>query len=89
MIDEQTRLVLVNTVYFRGEWREKFSRDSTRKEDFFLDNSKSVKVQMMRLSDSIEYGKFPEMDAKVIGLPYKVFSLQYCSDVISVIISTS
>jgi len=74
MLNPFTRLVLVNTIYFKGEWRKKFDRENTRKEAFFLDDSKTVQVEMMSMSKSIEYGELPDMDAKVIALSYAVIT---------------
>ncbi len=35
-IDEMTKLVLVNAIYFKGNWEKKFPKDATRDEQFKL-----------------------------------------------------
>jgi len=72
MLTPDTKLVLVNTVYFKGEWRQEFEREATRKENFYLNDSTSVKAEMMNFTKTIDYGKFAEMDAHAIALSYKV-----------------
>ena len=42
-----TMLVLVNAIYFKGEWEEKFKTEMTRKQDFFVSSTKTVVVDMM------------------------------------------
>ncbi len=35
-IDAMTKLVLVNAIYFKGNWEKKFPKDATRDEQFKL-----------------------------------------------------
>jgi serpin B len=42
---EDTRLVLVNTLYFKGSWQIRF--DNSTREDFNLSNGETKKVDMM------------------------------------------
>lgn len=46
-ITDQTRLVITNAVYFRGEWAEPFKEDQTKEEDFTRADGGAVKVKMM------------------------------------------
>jgi serpin B len=49
-IDPLLRLVLVNAIYFKGNWLEKFDPAKTTKEDFNCADGTKVKVEMMKLS---------------------------------------
>jgi len=44
-LDVWTRLVLFDTVYFKGKWETPFEAENTHKEDFYLDQAKNVSVQ--------------------------------------------
>ena len=51
VLSDFTRLVLVNAIYFKGNWANKFDKSLTSKEDFFLRDGSSVKVDMMKLTN--------------------------------------
>lgn len=48
-VDAETRLVLVNAVYFKGLWMCQFSREDTRDEPFRLEGGRTVQAPMMYL----------------------------------------
>ncbi|XP_075056667.1 serpin I2 [Mixophyes fleayi] len=68
-----TRLVLVNAIYFKGEWKHKFSSESTYSEDFTVKRGITTKIPMMHLHLATKLGYFSESDVnyKVLELPYK------------------
>ncbi|XP_063115864.1 serpin B9-like isoform X3 [Cavia porcellus] len=70
-IDEESRLVLINAVYFKGKWDEQFDKSCTRKMPFKINQKEQRPVQMM-----FQEGKFPwahvsEVRAQVLELPYE------------------
>ncbi len=69
-ISQLTRLVLVNAIYFKGEWLNKFEEKSTDQSDFHLDAKTTIKVPMMHSSEI--KGDLMENDSlKLLSLPYK------------------
>jgi serine protease inhibitor len=36
LLDSLTRMVLVNAIYFKGDWKHKFSESSTNKQTFYV-----------------------------------------------------
>ncbi|KAM7342520.1 antitrypsin-like isoform 6-T6 [Cochliomyia hominivorax] len=70
-LNDLTRLVLVNAIHFKGEWVNKFQESDTRERDFYLDETNTVKVQMMHINKRFNYGEFPELDATALEMPYK------------------
>lgn len=50
-LDDLTRLVLVNAIYFKGNWSNKFDKALTYKEDFIMRDGSSVKVDMMKITN--------------------------------------
>ncbi|XP_052061569.1 serine protease inhibitor 2.1-like [Mytilus californianus] len=68
-INSMTAMVLVNAVYFKGEWKTKFDPSNTKKEDFFVSKQKTVKVNMMNVKQSVLY--VSQDDFSAISLPYK------------------
>lgn len=68
-VDEQTVLVLTNAVYFKGQWKAKFSWWKTRKSDFSISDNDKVKVPLMHLKEKYNYYKNEKLQA--IEMPYK------------------
>ncbi len=64
-----TRLVLVNTIYFNAPWARQFEKRLTHDDLFYLADSSSVTLPMMRTT---EYFRYAEGDGyKAVELPYK------------------
>ena len=68
-VDSLTKLVLVNSLYFKGHWVHAFDAKKTRKEDFHVDSKTTVKVPMMRLSAKLAMTRLE--GATALRLPYK------------------
>ncbi|XP_047986728.1 antichymotrypsin-2-like isoform X3 [Leguminivora glycinivorella] len=66
-----TRAVLVNALYFKGQWDKKFNEKLTSDQDFHVTKDKTVKVPMMYKKDDFKYAESEELDAKLLELPYK------------------
>jgi serine protease inhibitor len=49
----QTRMVLANAIYFRGNWAQPFPSQQTKQKPFFLDNTQSTTVPMMSNSEVV------------------------------------
>ncbi|XP_059225868.1 antichymotrypsin-2-like [Stomoxys calcitrans] len=71
MLNNDTRLVLLNAIHFKGEWCIKFKDFLTRDEDFYLDETNTVTVKMMHATANFRYGDFPDLDATALEMFYK------------------
>ena len=75
LLNNDTRMVLVNTVYFKGIWQYKFEtmnfRNLPYKEPFYVSETESVDIEVMKLRENLYYGNFDDLDAKALRLPYK------------------
>uniref|UniRef100_A0A8C8SWB8 Serpin domain-containing protein n=1 Tax=Pelusios castaneus TaxID=367368 RepID=A0A8C8SWB8_9SAUR len=63
-----TKLVLVNAVYFKGQWAVKFKKEETWEELF---HTTSRPVQMMHHLGNYKIAKIEEHHCQVLELPYK------------------
>merc|ERR1712071_79918 len=66
-----TKLALVNAVYFKGNWLQKFDAALTEKAPFYLGSEdKSIDVNMMHIDAKFRSGYIEDLDARVLELPY-------------------
>ncbi|XP_016071207.1 PREDICTED: serpin I2 [Miniopterus natalensis] len=68
-----TRLILVNAIYFKGDWKQKFRKEATELMNFTKRDGAAVKIPMMKALLRTKYGYFSESSMKyqVLELPYK------------------
>ncbi|KAK9874768.1 hypothetical protein WA026_005575 [Henosepilachna vigintioctopunctata] len=70
-LDKLTRMLLINTLYFKANWSHQFDEDETSIQKFSKSPTESLKVSLMRHVNFYRYGEIPELDAKVLQVPYK------------------
>lgn len=69
-LDAETELMLINTIFFRGEWTSPFNPNLTKTSPFYIDNYNVVQVQMMFREAKFSMGRDHSLGAKVLKLPY-------------------
>ncbi|XP_061851385.1 leukocyte elastase inhibitor [Colius striatus] len=69
-VDSTTRLVLVNAIYFKGSWAEKFEEINTTDMPFWLNKNETKTVKMMYQKSKFPFGYIPEARIRVLELPY-------------------
>jgi serpin B len=67
-VNTLTRLVLTNTIYFKAEWQNTFSPDSTKDQDFWITPEEKIKVQMMSQKES--FGYWENDTLQILEMPY-------------------
>ncbi|XP_076757219.1 serine protease inhibitor 3/4-like [Xylocopa sonorina] len=71
-LDEKTKLVLVDAVYFKGQWEEEFDPKFTQNMAFNVDNNTVRYVPTMHRQGTYQYGEHADLHAKFVVIPYKV-----------------
>ncbi|CAI9164907.1 unnamed protein product [Rangifer tarandus platyrhynchus] len=66
-----TALVLVNAVYFKGQWNQEFNKENTVEEKFWLNKDTSKPVQMMKQANHFNFVSLEDVQAKILEIPYK------------------
>ncbi|NWS57793.1 SPB10 protein, partial [Chunga burmeisteri] len=69
-VTSTTRLVLVNAIYFKAEWEEKFRASNTNLQPFRLSKNKTKPVKMMYMRHTFPVLIMETMNFKMIELPY-------------------
>lgn len=67
-INQSTRLVLTNAIYFNAAWQSQFKKENTVDGTFNLLNGSSVTVPMMKQVADFQYGE--GADYQAVELPY-------------------
>ncbi|KAJ8282009.1 hypothetical protein COCON_G00045280 [Conger conger] len=81
-LTEETRLVLLNAIHFRGLWKVPFDPRMTQERLFHCANGSSVPVPMMHITQRFNYGDFVTED----GVDYDVIEVPYEGDSLSMLL---
>jgi serine protease inhibitor len=63
-------MYLINAVYFKGDWRERFDRADTRDAPFTLAGGSKKTVRMMKRVGTVRYHEDAPAGVQIIELPY-------------------
>ncbi|XP_038191125.1 serpin B9-like [Arvicola amphibius] len=70
-VDSETRLVLVNALYFNGKWHQQFANTHTREMPFKINQKEERPIQMMCQEDRFNHAYINEVQAQVLEMPYE------------------
>src|ERR1019366_4777481 len=74
-LESMTRLVIVNAVYLKVPWKQKFERQKTGPLPFLVHGASAELVPTMEETTSMGYANF--QDFEVLAVPYAVPDLQF------------
>lgn len=69
-VDEDTQMVLVNAVYFKGKWKTPFQKKLKQLYPFRVNSHESIPVQMMYLREKLNIGYIKDLKTQILELPY-------------------
>ena len=69
ILQEDTRLVLTNAIYFEGGWYSEFSKKATRQAPFHLTAMDKINVLTMEQREDFPY--MEDADTQVLSMPYR------------------
>uniref|UniRef100_A0A3Q2TGP8 Leukocyte elastase inhibitor-like n=1 Tax=Fundulus heteroclitus TaxID=8078 RepID=A0A3Q2TGP8_FUNHE len=70
-VDNMTRMVLVNAIYFKGTWDQPFPKVCTFKGKFRLNKKETKPVAMMQHISVFPNTSIPEVNCQILEMPYK------------------
>jgi len=73
VLDALTRLILVNAIYFKGNWASQFRKSATKDVPFYLTQKESVSVPMMNQEETFGYAEYENI--QILKLPYIGYDL--------------
>jgi len=69
-LDDTTRLVLANAIYFKAAWKNSFDPAGTKNETFYLVDGSPTSVAMMHANGNASYLYGQGSNYQAVGLPY-------------------
>ncbi|KAJ8732616.1 hypothetical protein PYW07_015215 [Mythimna separata] len=75
MFDEDTRLCLVNAIYFLGNWVKQFNPENTEEKDFYKANGETVPVKTMYQQNTFNYAETDQY--QVLEMPYEGYNFSF------------
>ncbi|NXC09914.1 SPB6 protein, partial [Orthonyx spaldingii] len=70
ILNSLTRLVLVNAIYFKGNWEKQFDKERTTERPFHINKNETRPVQMMFKKDRFNMTYIGDLQTKILELPY-------------------
>ncbi|XP_006888770.1 PREDICTED: leukocyte elastase inhibitor-like [Elephantulus edwardii] len=71
VVNNLTKLVLVNAIYFMGKWKNIFNKNCTKEAQFHLNKKDKKMVNVMYQEETFPYGYIDEVKCHVLVLPYE------------------
>lgn len=68
--DSRTRLILVNAIYFNGNWEHPFKKSHTHKGDFYITETEAVPIDFMNMDREFNAAFIEELDATALEMDY-------------------
>nr|XP_023688010.1 heparin cofactor 2 isoform X1 [Paramormyrops kingsleyae] len=69
-VDPNMVMMLLNYIYFKGNWEQKFSKDATYYRNFHISERKYVRVPMMQNRGNYQAAADHELQCDVLQMPY-------------------
>ncbi|KAL1764885.1 serpin B6 isoform X1, partial [Sigmodon hispidus] len=69
-VNPDTMMVLVNAIYFKGNWEKQFNKEDTREMPFKVTKNEEKPVQMMFKMSTFKMTYVEEISTKILLLPY-------------------
>lgn len=70
-LDQQTRVLLLNAVYFKGDWAIQFDEKRTQPRPFFPEANREIMTPMMYTQAEFGYAQIDELQCSMLELPYR------------------
>lgn len=77
MISSSTRLMLINAIYFKGTWENRFDKVYTKQGPFYTTDTDSDLVDFMHNNGRFSYAKLDELEATALAMKYANSSFSF------------
>ncbi|CAB3233609.1 unnamed protein product [Arctia plantaginis] len=67
---DDMRMLVLNTLYFEGDWRYQFAASATKASHFYVSPTTLKIVPFMKVIQRFYYAESTKLDAKILRMPY-------------------
>ena len=71
VLNELTKMMLINAVHFKGSWAEEFDEKMTTEQPFHVSETKIIMAKLMNRTMKVRATYLQEIDADIVELPYR------------------
>lgn len=71
VVNNLTKLVLVNAIYFKGNWNKQFEERLTRDQPFRMNKNEKRQVKMMHMKSKFNHTFVGDINCQILEMPYK------------------
>lgn len=75
-INEQSKLIISNAIYFSGTWKDEFDKDYTKSANFYSISGDTSRVDFMHKTEYLGY--YENSEFQVLRKPYKNYDKSFC-----------
>lgn len=68
-------MIMLNAIYFNGEWRHSFLPNNTIDQPFFINPTTQIRTKFMTQTNNFYFFESNRLNAKILRLPYKVYKI--------------
>jgi serpin B len=68
ILKSNTKMVLVNAIYFYGGWQKEFDKKDTKENNFYQNDGTSIKANFMNAEYKMQYSQ--DNDFELVSIPY-------------------
>lgn len=72
-----SEIVLVNAIYLKSNWKQKFNKTLTKKGRFYVNKSQTIPVKYMNARGNFRYGNFPQSNVSILEMNFAKSNLTF------------
>lgn len=76
-LSANNEIVLVNALYLKSNWKQKFNKTLTKKGRFYINKSQTIPVEYMNMRGNFRYGNFPQSNLSIIEMNFAKSNLTF------------
>jgi serpin B len=76
LLDDSTKLIITNAIYFIGNWAYKFDKALTKPDDFYTIENEKVRIDFMHKTEGLAY--YENKDFQFISKNYQGYDKSFC-----------
>ncbi len=75
-INEHSKLIISNAIYFSGTWKDEFDKDDTKPANFYTIKGDTSRVDFMHKTENLGY--YENSEFQILRKPYKNYDNSFC-----------